>query len=282
MSDTISSDGFGGKPMGDPRGETEDVEAGVDWDGSGDGEDRKPSFFRRLLRRRKSANGAGLALQLAQDAKRRIALEQPYSSATEQFRTLRGRIDALARQRPIRTIAVSSANEGEGKSTSSISLALVSAMSVDSRVLLVDCDLRMPSIDRSLELEAEAGLCEILQGQVPLEEAVVRVEESTLDVICVKSQPINPSELLASEAMRQFVDEVSGSYDRVILDTPVCLGLPDAKSVSDLCDGVVLVVRAGVTTLDDIESCLDLLDRRRILGLVLNGTSDEKKPYGEK
>jgi Mrp family chromosome partitioning ATPase len=79
--------------------------------------------------------------------------------------------------------------------------------------------------------------------------------------------------------MRALIAEVNSAYDRVILDTPVTLGLPDVKSVAECCDGVVLVIRSGKTDLDDIEECLDLLDRRRVLGLVLNGADVDDSRY---
>jgi Mrp family chromosome partitioning ATPase len=80
--------------------------------------------------------------------------------------------------------------------------------------------------------------------------------------------------------MREIVEEVAELYDQVILDTPACLGLPDAKTVSELSDGIVLVVRAGVTPKQDVETMLEILDQRRILGLVLNGVAQNSSPSG--
>ena len=80
--------------------------------------------------------------------------------------------------------------------------------------------------------------------------------------------------------MRRLIEEVSGRYDRVILDTPACLGLPDAKSISEMCDGLVMVVRAGVTPQEEVKAALDILDRRRVVGLVLNGSEASREQYG--
>jgi len=212
--------------------------------------------------------------------KRRIAMLQPDSYVAEQFRTLRGRIDSLASQRPIKTIAVTSANAGEGKSTAAINLAAVTAMSVGRSVLLIDCDLRKPRIHKSLGFEPSAGLAEILLQQCSFDDAVLKVEGINLDVLAVRNPPSNPSELLASGEMRSLLDEVTRRYDRVILDTPATLGLPDAKTVSELCDGLVVVVRADVTPREDVQAALDILDRRRVLGLVLNGTELDRRQYG--
>ncbi|MCG8590288.1 MAG: CpsD/CapB family tyrosine-protein kinase [Proteobacteria bacterium] len=212
--------------------------------------------------------------------KRRIAMLQPDSYVVEQFRTLRGRLDSLATQRPINTIAVASALQGEGKSTAAANLALVTAMSVGRRVLLVDCDLRLPKVHRSFGIEPKVGLAEVLMGEATVEEAVVPVEGMSLDLLAVRGQPTNPSELLASGAMREVMEEVSRRYDRVILDTPATLGLPDAKTVCELCDGLVLVVRADQTRQEDVQAALEVLDRRRVLGTVLNGVDSQRERYG--
>ena len=212
--------------------------------------------------------------------KRRISLLQPDSHVAEQYRALRGRLDALQTDEPLRTISVSSPLAGEGKTTSSINLAVVTAMSVGRRVLLVDCDMRKPKVHYALGLRPEAGIAEVLVGEVSLDQAVVRMEGMNLDVLAVRGRPSNPSELLGSPAMRDLVAEAAKRYDRVIFDTPAALGVPDAKAVAELTDGFVLVVRADVTDQQDIEAALDLLDRRHLLGLVLNGAHLSVGRYG--
>ncbi|MCA9511589.1 MAG: CpsD/CapB family tyrosine-protein kinase [Myxococcota bacterium] len=237
----------------------------------------RASFFQRWFRR----NPTNAVIDTANDVnKRRIAILQPDSYVAEQFRMLRGRIDSVAAQRPIRTIAVTSANAHEGKSTASINLAIVTAMSLGRRVLLVDCDLRRPKIATSLAIDARAGLAEILLDRNTLDEAVVKVDNLNLDVVGVRFLPPNPSELLASPRMQAFIEEAASRYDRVIFDTPATLGLPDAKIVSELCDGLVMVVRADVTPREDVHAALEVLDRRRVLGLVLNGVDQTRERYG--
>lgn len=211
--------------------------------------------------------------------KRRIALLQPDSYVAEQFRTLRARITSLAAERPIRTISVTSPRAGEGKSTAAINLAVVSAMQLEARVCLVDCDLRKPRIHSSLGLQPKVGLAELLSGEATLDEALLDVEGIGLKVLPVRTLPPNPSELLAASRMRQLVEELSQRFDRVILDTPAALALPDAKTVCELCDGIVMVVRADQTREQDIEATLDILDRRRVLGLVLNGVRAPQGRY---
>ncbi len=227
-----------------------------------------------LRKRRKASLGA------AQVNKRRIALLQPESYVAEQYRGLRVRIDAIAAQRPICTVAVTSAVSGEGKTTAAINLAVVTSMSLGRRVLLVDCDMRKPKIHAALGLRPIAGLAEVLANKVDLDDAIVKVEGANLEVLSVRSTPANPSELLGSSRMRDLVEEISRRYDRVILDTPAALGLPDSKTVCDLSDGLIMVVRADKTSQQDVQMVLDMLDRSRLLGLVLNGAHVDQGRYG--
>jgi capsular exopolysaccharide synthesis family protein len=233
--------------------------------------------FGRWLRRGRRGEASETAVE---SNKRRITLLQPESFVAEQFRTLRGRIDAMSAKQPIRTIVVTSPNGGDGKTTAAINLATVTALSLGRRVLLVDCDLRKPKVHLALGLRPEAGLAEVLAGAKSLEEAIVKVEGMNLEVLAVRARPPNPSELLSSANMRELVEEVSKRYDRVILDTPAALGMPDAKAVAELCDGIVLVVRADVTSRRDIEASVELVDRRRLLGLLLNGAHTNQGRYG--
>lgn len=264
-------------------GEPQAPMAAVDWDPSPGApevaaqpvEPRAP-FWRRWLpsgRRTRSATPQDMN-------KRRISLLQPDSYVAEQFRALRGRIDSISRQTPIKTVALTSPLPGEGKTTAAINLAVVTAMSLGRRVLLIDCDMRRPKVHSALGLRIEAGLAEVLTHKSSLDEAIVKVEGLSLEVLAVRDRPSNPSELLASEQMREVIAEVSARYDRVIFDTPAALGLPDARTVSELCDGTVVVVRADVTTQQDVQATLEIMDRRHILGLLLNGARVDQSRYG--
>ena len=237
---------------------------------------KRPGLFGRIFRndRQRAPEGA------SDINKRRIALLQPDSYVAEQYRSLRGRIDSLASQRSLKTLAVTSANSGEGKSTCSVNLATVTAMSVGRSVLLIDCDLRRPKIHLTLGLQPQVGLAEVLLNQATIDEAIQKLDGINLDVLPVRTIPENPSELLASMEMHKLIEEVAGRYDRVILDTPACLGLPDAKSISEISDGLVMVVRADVTPQEEVQAALDILDRRRVVGMVLNGSEATREQYG--
>jgi capsular exopolysaccharide synthesis family protein len=211
--------------------------------------------------------------------KRRIAMLQPNSFVAEQFRSLRARIDSMASSRPIRTLAVTSADPGDGKTMAAVNLALVMSMGIGKRVLLVDCDLRRPRVSECLGLRVEAGLGELLRGTAEVDDALMSVEGTALQVLAVRTVPGNPSELLASDRMRELFEKLIGRFDCVILDVPPTIGLPDAQIVSDLCDGILFVVRADKTPAEDVEAALQVLDRSRVLGVVLND-SEAGPGYG--
>jgi capsular exopolysaccharide synthesis family protein len=241
---------------------------------------RRVRFWTRWFRRRAPLREEGVNAA----NKRRITLLQPDSYVAEQYRTLRARLESLSAQRPLRTLAIVSALPGEGKTSAAVNLAIVSEMHLDRRVLLVDCDLRKPKIHRALGITPTAGLAEVLLDQAPLDSAIYKVtgpafEGGALDVLPVHAQPPNPSELLASAKMKALVEELARRYDHVILDTPAALSLPDAKTITELTDGAILVVRADTTPEADVQTALDLLDRRRILGVVLNGSGIDQAYY---
>jgi capsular exopolysaccharide synthesis family protein len=237
----------------------------------------RPAFWKRLFSRRGRRPDPGGGAEIN---KQRIAMIQPDSYVAEQFRALRGRIDAIASDRPTKTIVVSSAFPGEGKTTASVNLAAVTALSLGRRVLLIDCDLRKPKVHSVLGLRPQSGLAEVLRKEATLDDAVMKVEGGNFEVLPVRGRPSNPSELLGSDEMRELIDVVSERYDRVIFDSPAALGLPDAKAISEISDGVVLVVRADFTAAQDVESMLEMLGRDRVLGVLLNGAKVDQARYG--
>lgn len=250
----------------------------LEWDPTPDTAARRKKSG-SFLQRWGTFGKASAARSSVEANKSRIALREPGSFIAEQFRMLRSRVDSLASESRLKTIAITSANPGDGKSNVALNLAVVTAMSVGRRVLLVDCDMRRPMLHRSLGVEPQLGLAEVLTTRAIADDAIFRVENANLDLLGVRMQPQNPSELLGSPEMAQLLQEVAGRYDRIILDTPATLGLPDAKIVAGLCDAYLLVVRAGETGREEVEAALEVLDRRRAIGLVLNGAETGHEPY---
>ena len=163
----------------------------------------------------------------------------------------------------------------------SINLALVMGMSVGKRVLLVDCDLRTPRVHSTLEVPVEAGLSEVLRGEVPLDKALYRISEENLTILPAGTVPTNPAELLATPRMRETVEHLRENFDHVILDTPPALQVADAEIICNLVDGIIFVVRAGATPREQVMRALENFDRERIVGMVLNSAEDlDSGDYG--
>lgn len=203
----------------------------------------------------------------------------PKSFAAEQYRALRTRLAHAEGAGALRTVLVTSPQKGEGKSVTSANLALTMAQELQRRVVLVEADLRKPSLQHLFGLPAGVGLAEYLSGAADLKDAMKFLPEHNLTVIPAGSTPMNPAELLGSTAMRRMLDYLRTRFDRVILDTPPVLPLADVAVLAPLVDGALMVVRAGYTPKPAIENALRSFDSSRLLGIVLNesGMEDDYK-----
>jgi len=202
----------------------------------------------------------------------RLVSELPSNSQVgEAYRSLRSSIGFAALDAPIRRILVTSASKGEGKSVTSVNLATIMALD-GKRVVLVDADLRKPSIHHLLNLSNERGFSEVLGGLVRLEDAIQETSVENLSVICAGPVPPNPAELLGSRTFDDIVDRLEEEADVVIFDSPPCIPVTDPLIVAARMDGVVLVVHVGQTRKGAIRQVEQLLGRARarMLGLVFN------------
>jgi non-specific protein-tyrosine kinase len=202
------------------------------------------------------------------------------TNVTEEFRSLRQRIQSLRRVREVRSIVITSALPGEGKTTTASNLALSFGLQSEQRTCLVDGDLRRPSVHRMLRETPDAGVAEVLEADAKLEEALVEIGGTRLFVLPVRALPTYPSELLASRKMEDMMEELHARFDTVIIDSPPIIGLPDATALVDLADATLLVVSAGVSSRQEISAALERVDRTKILGTVLNRAEDTVAPYG--
>ena len=172
---------------------------------------------------------------------------------------------------PLRTVMVTSPGAGEGKSITAANLALTMAQEFQRRVVLVDADLRGPSVQALFGLDGDGpGLSEVLAGEATLDEALVYLPDYRLTVLPAGATPPFPTELLGSSAMRRALDTLRARFDRVLLDLPSVMPLADVGTVAPLADGVVMVVRAGATQRPALDQALAALEDTRILGIVLN------------
>lgn len=206
---------------------------------------------------------------------RLVAATASSSLAAEQYRALRTRIKRAENGRSIRTLVITSPGKGDGKSLTAANLALTMAQEYQQRVLLVDGDLRRPSVHRLFGVSDGPGLSDILMGGATADEAIVTLPDHHLAVLPAGTLPSHPAELLGSSAMRRLLDTLRQRYDRVILDMPPVAPLADLHILAPLADGVLMIVRAGVTPKPAIERALAGLDAGKVLGLVLNETGHQ-------
>lgn len=201
---------------------------------------------------------------------RLVAATASHSLAAEQFRALRTRIKKAENGRAARAIVITSPGKGDGKSLTAANLALTMAQEYQQRVLLVDGDLRRPAVHRLFGIGDGPGLTDVLAGRATFDEAVVTLTDHELSLLPAGSLPNHPAELLGSSAMRRLLDTARSRYDRVIIDMPPVAPLADLHIVAPMADGVLMIVRAGITPKPAIERALAGLDTSRVLGLVLN------------
>lgn len=209
-----------------------------------------------------------------------IAKLNPKSPISEQYRTIRTNLQFSSVDKPLESIIVTSAGPGAGKSMTSANLAVVYAQQ-NKRVLLVDADLRKPTVHYTFRLANLTGLSNVLIGESTLEAATNRTDMENLDVLTCGPIPPNPSELLASKRMEDILRNANQLYDFIIFDTPPALIVTDARVLSNIVDGAVLVTRSGETNLEDASKVVEMFQdsKAKFLGAVLNGREKSNSTY---
>jgi receptor protein-tyrosine kinase len=200
-----------------------------------------------------------------------LLLDNDSMQASEAFRGLRSNLQYLNFNQSIKTIAITSANMGDGKTTVSINLATVYAKA-GNKVLLVDCDLRRPMIGRTFKCSSR-GLSDVLVGKAGLQSVISKPGTDGLQVISSGLIPPNPADLLDSETFTNLLKELKKVFDVIILDCPPVLGVADAVIIASKADAMILVTHAGKTKKHEIALAKDTLKKvgARILGFVING-----------
>ncbi|MFZ5469190.1 MAG: CpsD/CapB family tyrosine-protein kinase [Myxococcota bacterium] len=209
-----------------------------------------------------------------------VSLTAPASRAAEQYRTLYYRLERMRQLRPMKMVAFTSAMPGEGKTVTVVNLALVSARAnPERRILLVDADLRRSQVAAYLGIKAHPGLAELIAEECEVKDTLRRFRSTRLAVVPAGATPEEPTQLLASARMRQFLEVMRQRFDEVYLDLPPTLPFADANILGSQADGVVLVVRANVTPHRCISQAIDQLHGSPLVGCVLNGTEPSAIPY---
>lgn len=195
----------------------------------------------------------------------------PKSPISEVFRTLRTNIKFASFDREVKTILLTSAGPNEGKSTVSANLA-VTLCKAGSRVLIMDGDLRNPTVHRMMGIQNTSGLTNILLGGEDYKDFTHKSLINNLDVITCGPKPPNPAELLGSQKMKDFLDALKKDYDYVLVDAPPVVVVTDGALLASICDGTILVIGSGEAVVEGVVKARDLLlnVKANIIGTVLN------------
>ncbi len=226
----------------------------------------------------------GVSTTLISDAKyngKLVVLSAPNSVDAENFKVLRAQILFPKNGPSPRTIMISSAFPGEGKSFVSANLAASIALGINEHVLLVDADLRSPCLHRTLEYGPCLGLCEYLNGKEKLEDLIIRTRIPKLSLLPAGIIPGNPSELLSSQMMRDFLEEVKKRYDDryIVIDATPSQVTSEANVLAQSVDGIVFVVMAAKSPRDIVKRSIENLGRNKVLGIVFNGYNQSRRGY---
>ncbi|WP_338470967.1 CpsD/CapB family tyrosine-protein kinase [Niallia sp. XMNu-256] len=209
-----------------------------------------------------------------------ITHQNPKSPISEQYRTIRTNIQFSSVDREIKTVVVTSSGPGEGKSTTIANLAVVFAQQ-GKKVLLIDSDLRKPTVHYTFNCTNTFGLTNVLTKQSKLQDVIKESMEDNLFILTSGPVPPNPAELLGSKAMGQLIEEVEGKFDIIFFDSPPLLAVTDAQILASKCDGTILVVSSGKTETDQVVKAKELLHaaNSHILGVVLNSKKMDSSNY---
>ncbi|MBI5965221.1 MAG: polysaccharide biosynthesis tyrosine autokinase [Chloroflexi bacterium] len=204
----------------------------------------------------------------------------PRSPAAEAFRSLRTNLDYIAVDKPIKSVLISSPGASEGKTTVAINLAAIIAQS-GKRVILVDADLRRPRTHRELGLTNRIGLSDVFLEKISLKDAIQPWDNLGLSVITSGGLPPNPAELLASEKMRQILDELESMFDFVVVDSTPTI-VTDSQLIAARAGGVLLILSPGTTQADAARTTVEQYRHvgARLLGVVMNNVQAGQSYYG--
>jgi exopolysaccharide/PEP-CTERM locus tyrosine autokinase len=202
-----------------------------------------------------------------------VSLSQPGSLAAEQFRKLR---TYLLREKSSdfpKTIMVTSATSAEGKTFVSANLAAGIVQDLHAHALMVDCDMRSPQLSQWFGLNGDKGLSDYLAGDGKLDDLLKKTGVEKLSILSGGGVRDNPTELIASKKMEALINELKTRYrDRyIIFDSTPLLATTEPEVLAKLVDGIIIVIRAGVTPRETVKQAIASLDKEKIIGFVLNG-----------
>jgi polysaccharide biosynthesis transport protein len=230
---------------------------------------------------RDGPNSKRLVIASSKEAVELVTQVRPQSQMAESYRALRTSLLLSNLGAPPKVIMVTSALPQEGKTTTSINTAVVLAQK-GVRVLLIDADLRRPSIHKTLGMGPRSGLSNVLTGSIGMEQAITRTAIlPNLFILPAGTPPPNPAELLASANMKDVLTQLCEQYDHIVVDTPPSLSVTDAVVLSPRADAVVLVIRSGQTTKQALRRARDILAQvnAKVVGVLLNAVDLSSPDY---
>jgi capsular exopolysaccharide synthesis family protein len=198
-----------------------------------------------------------------------VSLTDPRGAAAEQYRILRFRLEGLAKAGH-KAIAISSAQSREGKTTTAVNAALTLGRGGRNKVVLVDADLRRPSVHAMLGLRPREGLCDVVAGRAALDGCLWRFGSDEMYVLPAGNVPDDLGRVLYDPRLAGVLQELRGRFDFILVDAPPVLPLADVPTLCRDLDGVILVVRAGATPRELLGATIDALAGVRVHGIVLN------------
>lgn len=209
---------------------------------------------------RRSINSSGLIVSM-----------NPESPISEVYRLLRTNINYSSNDQVLKTIMVTSSQAGEGKTTTISNLAITYAQE-GKNVLLIDMDMRKPSLHLLFSQSNRQGLSTVLAGHINVQDVIQETMVSQLSLIPSGPMLGNPSDMIDSLAMRELLEQLGQQYDVILIDSPPVLAVTDSVIISTLCDGVIMVVAAGKVKKNQLRKAKEQLDHvnARMLGIVVN------------
>lgn len=205
---------------------------------------------------------------------RLVTITHPHSTYCEEYRSLRTQILHKSQRQKLQSIVVASINASEGKSITALNFSWLLAQTDGVRALIIDSDLRMPSLTDYLGIETDRGLSDVLAGTATLRESIIRLEPAGLHLLPGGEARNDVAELISGPKFKEILREARGMFDFVIIDAPPLGIFTDAAVLINHADGAIMVVRSGKTRYSLVERVLESVPRDRMLGVVLNQSED--------
>jgi len=205
---------------------------------------------------------------------RLVAITHPNSNYCEEYRSLRTQILHKSQRQKLQSIVVASVNPSEGKSVTALNLSWMLAQTDGIKALIIDSDLRMPSLTDYLGIDADKGLSDVLSDKAKLNESIIKLEPAGLHLLPGGEARNDVAELISGQKFKEILRQARDMFDYIIIDAPPLGIFTDATLLINQADGAILVIRAGKTRYSAVDSILETLPRDRMLGVVLNESED--------